>query len=147
MTHTYAILDVPGAVYTAVRTLLAAAGYEHAFHRDKGKAEVIDLHGLALRARPGSKQLGEIVVGSLLSRRDNAGKIEIGMNGEFSQLDLDKAREVVGMLQGAIEAAISDQVMYEFLQQKIGMPAEAAANALAVFREMRQGSRDTVNPH
>lgn len=32
--HTYAILDVPGSVYAAVRTLLAAADYGHALHAE-----------------------------------------------------------------------------------------------------------------
>ena len=46
MTYTYAILDVPRAVYAAVRALLEAAKYQHAFHLDEG-SEVIDMHGIA----------------------------------------------------------------------------------------------------
>lgn len=51
MTHTYAVLEVPPEAYAAVRTLLVEAHYEHTFHRDGG-AEVIDMHGIALRADP-----------------------------------------------------------------------------------------------
>jgi carbon monoxide dehydrogenase subunit G len=48
MTYTYAVLDVPRAVYAAVRALLDAADYGHAFHVEKD-GEVIDMHGIALR--------------------------------------------------------------------------------------------------
>ena len=51
MTYTYAVLDVPATVYAAVRALLKAAEYEHAFHQD-GSDEVIDMHGIALRSDP-----------------------------------------------------------------------------------------------
>ncbi len=49
MTHTYAVLDVPRPIYATVRALLAAAEYQHAFHA-KADGEVIDMHGIALRA-------------------------------------------------------------------------------------------------
>jgi hypothetical protein len=68
------------------------------------------------------------------------------MNGELTQMDLDKAREVVAMLQGAIEAAISDELMFKFLTEKVGLDPEKASAALLDFREMRQGSRSTVYP-
>jgi hypothetical protein len=53
MSHTYAVLEVPRAVYAAVRALLGAADYEHAFHADKD-GEVIDMHGIALRSKGGA---------------------------------------------------------------------------------------------
>jgi hypothetical protein len=69
------------------------------------------------------------------------------MNGELTQMDLDKAREVVGMLQQAIEAAVSDELLYRFLTTKVGLEPDKASAALLDFREMRQGSRDIVRPH
>jgi hypothetical protein len=45
MTHTYAILDVSKKTFDEIRAKLDAAGYQHAFDRD-----VIDMHGIALRA-------------------------------------------------------------------------------------------------
>jgi len=63
------------------------------------------------------------------------------------QMDLPKAREVLGMLSSAIEAAVSDGLLVKFLVERIGLPEEAAARALLDFREMRQGSRETVYPH
>lgn len=62
------------------------------------------------------------------------------------QMDLPKAREVVGLLQGAIEAAVSDALLFRFLTTTVGMPEDAAGRALVQFREMRQGSRATVYP-
>lgn len=54
MTHTYAILEVPPQIYASIRAKLVAAGYEHTFDKNDG-VEVIDMHGLALRAEPASK--------------------------------------------------------------------------------------------
>lgn len=144
MTHTYDVLDVPPVAYAAVKALLNAAGYQHAFH-DERDGEVIDMHGIALRSKGGSPDTN-IVVGSLLSSRTKEGRVEFSMNGEITQMDLAKAREVVGMLQGAIEAAISDEFVYRFLTEKCGLEPERASMALLDFREMRQGSREIVHP-
>ena len=144
MTHTYAVLEVPRAVYAAVRALLDRASYQHAFHADHD-GEVIDMHGIALRSKGGSADT-DITVSTLLSSRDRTGRIDFAMNGELTQMDLDKAREIVGMLQAAIEAAISDEFVFRFLTEKIGLKPEQASVALVDFREMRQGSRDRVHP-
>jgi hypothetical protein len=145
MTYTYAVLDVPRAVYAAVRSLLVAADYHHALHSEEG-GEVIDMHGIALRAKDGPVNT-EITVNTLLSSRTKQGRIDFAMNGELTQMDLDKAREVIGMLQHAVEAAISDELVYRFLTEKVGMDGNRASMALLDFRELRQGSRDTVNPN
>ncbi len=52
MTHTYAILDVSPEMYAEVRAKLEAAEYTHAFLDDGEDPphEVLDLHGVALRA-------------------------------------------------------------------------------------------------
>lgn len=49
MTYTYAILDVSPAFYEEVRSKLDSTGYQHAFHQ-RPEGEVIDMHGIALRA-------------------------------------------------------------------------------------------------
>jgi len=145
MTYTYAVLDVPHAVYMAVRALLERAEYQHAFHTD-GKAEVIDMHGIALRAKGGPCNT-DITVSTLLSARTKEGRIDFALNGELTQMDLDKAREIVGMLQSAIEAAVSDEMVYKFLTTKIGLEPDRASAALVDFRELRQGSREIVYPN
>lgn len=148
MTHTYTILDVPTAVYAAVRALLDRAQYQHAFHaRDGG--EIIDMHGIALRSKggqPGTAIGTEITVSTLLSSRTNEGRIDFALDGALTQMDLPKAREIVGMLQAAIEAAVSDELVFKFLTQRIGLSPEKAAAALLDFRELRQGSRERVYP-
>lgn len=53
MTYTYAILDVSPACYAEIRQKLDAAGYQQAFHLDREEGielEVIDMHGIAIRA-------------------------------------------------------------------------------------------------
>lgn len=83
---------------------------------------------------------------TILSSRTHAGMIEFSLNETMSQWDLDKAREIHRMLGEAIEAAVSDTLIYQFLRQKIGLSDEAASRALLDFRELRQGSRDVVHP-
>jgi hypothetical protein len=85
-------------------------------------------------------------VASILSNRTKEGMVEVMLNRERTQMDLPKAREVRGMLDGAIEAAVSDQLLYQFLRDRIGMTEEIAGRALLDFRELRQGSRSTVFP-
>jgi hypothetical protein len=87
-----------------------------------------------------------IELASILSARTKGGMVEFTLNGEKTQMDLAKAREVRGMLDGAIEAAVSDELIYKFLTTKIGLSEQAAGAALLDFRELRQGSRSTVFP-
>lgn len=87
-----------------------------------------------------------IEIGTILSHRTKQGMVELTLNGEKTQMDLDKAREVLGMLHGAIEAAISDTLIFQFFTEKVGLSEEKAAAALLDFRELRQGSRRVVYP-
>ncbi len=87
-----------------------------------------------------------IEIASILSSRTKQGMVEFTLNGEKTQMDLDKAREVVGMLQGAIEAAVSDTLIYKFFTEKVGFSDEKASMVLLDFRELRQGSRSKVFP-
>ena len=51
------------------------------------------------------------------------------------------------MLVAAIEAAISDTLIYQFMKEKVGIvEEERLAKILLDFRELRQGSRSTVWP-
>jgi hypothetical protein len=86
-------------------------------------------------------------VASIYGAHTQQGLVELTLNDHDKiQMDLPKAREIVGMLQGAIEAAISDELLWKFLTNKVGIKPEAAAVALLDFREFRQGSRKTVYP-
>jgi hypothetical protein len=137
------VLEVPATIYAAMRALLEAAGHLPA--PADGDPELLDMHGIALRSRGGRKN-DDIVVGTLLSARTKEGRVELAVNDEATQMDLAKAREVVGMLQEAIEAAVSDQLIYAFLTQKVGLSDGSASRALLDFRELRQGSREIVRP-
>lgn len=85
-------------------------------------------------------------VASIFGWHTKQGLVELMVNGEKIQMDLSKAREVLGMLSQAIEAAVSDELLFRFLTTKIGLPDEQAGAALLDFRELRQGSRSTVYP-
>lgn len=85
-------------------------------------------------------------VASIYGAKTQQGLVELTLNGEKIQMDLPKAREIVSMLHGAIEAAVSDELIYKFMEQKIGLPPEKLAAVLLDFREMRQGSRKVVYP-
>lgn len=98
------------------------------------------------RQAPADPTNTTIEVASILSHRTKEGRIELTVNREKTQLDLAKAREIVGMLQGAIEAAVSDQLLFAFLTTKAGLSADHAGRALLDFRELRQGTRTTVFP-
>ena len=87
-----------------------------------------------------------IAFSTILSNRTKMGMIEFSLDDTMSQWDLDKAREIHRMLGEAIEAAVSDTLIYRFLTQKIGLDDERAVHALLDFRELRQGSRDRVQP-
>lgn len=87
-----------------------------------------------------------VEIGTILSHRTKQGVVEFKLNDEKTQWDLAKAREIHGMLGSAIEAAVSDTLIYEFLTTRVGLSEDKAAAALLDFRELRQGSRDTVYP-
>lgn len=101
-------------------------------------------------------KLINIEITTILSHRTKQGMVEfllIELNEDKfpaqqikAQWDLDKAREIHRMLGGAIEAAVSDTLIYAFLTQKVGLSDEKASMALLDFRELRQGSKGTVYP-
>lgn len=142
-THTYALLEISGPAFNEIAQKLMKAGYQHAFD---GKGE-IDMHGIGLVADPNAKS-GDTTIEalSILSARTKQGLVQLRVNEVSLQMDLDKAREVVGMLQGVIEAAISDQLVFEFLTKNVGLDSARAGRALLDFRELRQGSRSVVFP-
>lgn len=89
------------------------------------------------------EKLTHIEIGTILSHRTKQGMVELTLNGEKAQMDLDTARELLGMLSGAIEAAISDTLIYQFMREKLHVDDLHATVALQDFRELRQGTRKT----
>jgi hypothetical protein len=49
-TYTYAVLDISAEAYQEIRDKLKAAGYSDQFHKERDGAEVIDMHGIAVKA-------------------------------------------------------------------------------------------------
>ena len=89
---------------------------------------------------------------SILSARTKEGAVEMSVLDADKhevvkvQFDVRKARELLDMLAGAIEAAVSDQIFFALLTKNLGLPEAAAARALIDLRELRQGSRKSVYP-
>lgn len=84
---------------------------------------------------------------TILSNRTKTGMVNLLIDGEqIAQWDIAKAKEIHGMLGEAIEAAISDELIYKFFTQKVGFDDQRASMVLLDFRELRQGSKDTVFP-
>lgn len=148
-THTYAELEVPPVVFAAVKALLLRADYGHAIRvaEGPGDKELIDMHGIALSRQGGDKPgLGAIEIGTILSHSSGHGRVEIQLGTEVAQWDISDAKKVSAMLTEAIEAAISDELIFKFLTQKVNIGPQKAAALLIDFRELRQGSKETVNP-
>jgi hypothetical protein len=59
-THTYVVMEVSQPVYDEVRHRMMEAGYQHALHSGDG-AEVIDMHGIALRSLPAEPERGGVL--------------------------------------------------------------------------------------
>jgi hypothetical protein len=97
-------------------------------------------------ARHDEAKIDNLAFSTILSQRTKTGMIEFSFNDEMSQWDLDKAREIHRMLSEAIEAAVSDTLIFKFLREKIGLDENQAAAGLLDFRELRQGSKDVIRP-
>lgn len=93
---------------------------------------------------------GEFFVETLLSARTKEGMVNIEIQEDDVrvkiQCDIAKARHIRDMLQEAIEAAISDQMIYEFMTKRVGLSDEKAGYALQDFRFIRQGHLDGKDP-
>jgi hypothetical protein len=97
-------------------------------------------------ARHDEAKVDEVGISTLLSSRTKMGRVEFSLNDAMTQWDLDKARQIHRMLGEAIEAAVSDTLLYQFLVERIGLEDQHAARALLDFRALRQGSTESVNP-
>lgn len=84
-----------------------------------------------------------VVIGSIISHRTKQGMVEIVVDDNRLHLDVKKAREIYEMLGGAIEAAISDQIVFDLFRDK-GIPESHVMTIISDLRERRQGSKGTV---
>jgi hypothetical protein len=93
------------------------------------------------------KRLRTVEWRSILSHRTREGMVELRVDGEMVlQVDVAKARELHRMMGEAIEAAVSDAMIFRFLRERVGLEEGQAVAGMAQFRELRQGSRETVFP-
>jgi hypothetical protein len=107
-------------------------------------AKALMMHLRLKHARHDETRADNVAFSTILSARTKTGMVEFSLNDQMSQWDLDKARQIHRMLGEAIEAAVSDTLIYQFLVDKVGLADNAASAALLDFRELRQGSRDII---
>lgn len=88
----------------------------------------------------------KIEIGSIYGAKTKEGLVELKIDDDAILLTKDKAREIRGMLDTAIESAVSDELLMRFLVGRIGMDERVAVHALKDFRIMRQGSAGVVYP-
>jgi len=88
----------------------------------------------------------KLEIASIYGVKTKQGLVELELGSEKIQMDISKAREVRAMLDGAIEAAVTDGLLMQYFTQKVNMDMEEAAAMLLEFRELRQGSKGTVYP-
>jgi phage tail sheath gpL-like len=88
-----------------------------------------------------------IECGSIYGMKSQRGLVELLVGPTRVQMTVEKAKTVHAMLGTAIEAAISDEIFVRFMVERVGMDRERAAAALLDLRELRQGSREVLNPN
>lgn len=95
-------------------------------------------------------RITHLELGSMFGWQTKKGYVELTVQTQEARIvttmSVTKAREVVGMMHGAVEAAISDELMFLFLVQQVGLGEDAAGRALLDFRKLRQGTTDVVYP-
>lgn len=96
---------------------------------------------------PEESKLQNLELTTILSSRTKQGMVQLLLDGKvISQWDVRKAKEIHQMLGEAIEAAITDEIIYKFFTERIGFDDQKASMVLLDFRTIRQGSKETVFP-
>lgn len=85
-----------------------------------------------------------VEITSIYGAATKKGLVEFTINGKKLQMDVPKAREIVLMLHGAIEAATSDELLMQFMVNRLGLSEDKSGVALLDFRKLRQGTVGTV---
>lgn len=135
--------DLVGHDNDVIRVVKASAARLFAELAAKG----LGPDGITIRIETDKATEGSIEISSILSGRTKRGRVNVNLEGAHVQLDIAKARVVYHMLGEAIEAAISDEVVYTWLREELGLDDERASIALHRFRELRQGTPGAKAPH
>lgn len=88
----------------------------------------------------------ELTLTTILSTETKKGRVCLYIdNKQIAQWDVDKAREIHRMLGEAIEAAITDEMIFTFFKTKLNLDDNSAIAVLRDFREIRQGDKGITN--
>lgn len=107
------------------------------------------MHHLRLKHAPHDEgRVDNIAFSSGFGAASQQGFVEFSINNEVTQMAVDKAREVHRMLGEAIEAAITDAMIYHFFKTRLSITDEnRLSQILYDFREVRQGSKERFREH
>lgn len=91
------------------------------------------------------EEMQKLELHTILSNRTKTGMVNLILDDKpIAQWDVAKAKTIHAMLGEAIEAAISDELIYKFFTEKVGFDDQKASAILLDFRELRQGTFETV---
>ncbi len=100
---------------------------------------------------PNEKRLIDLSIETILSMKTKEGMINFTLKTEDNQIstqwDIPKAKHILNMLHEAVEAAISDAMVYQFMRKEVGLSDEKASMVVHNLREYRQGTMEIVNPN
>jgi hypothetical protein len=101
---------------------------------------------LVLGKRP-ALMVDNVTVTSGYGSKSGQGFVELTINQERTQMDVNKAREVAGMLLEATSAAAGDAALVQLLREKLGITdPDKIGMVLLDLRELRQGTRGIARP-
>lgn len=96
----------------------------------------------ALQEKPAGLKSLEIGVASILSRRDQVGRVELQVGEAVAEMETDEAREIGAWLIQCAEATESDHFIMHFATTKLGADKAAAA---VLVNEFRPGARGGIS--
>lgn len=101
------------------------------------------MHHLRLKHAPHDEaRVDNVAFSSGFGVTSQQGFVEFAINNEVTQMDVAKAREVHRMLGEAIEAAVTDSMIYHFFKTRLEVTDERRLSEILYdFREVRQGSK------
>ena len=100
--------------------------------------ERVRIQTLELHAHHKLEGDGVVMVQSLVSHRNQRPRVDIQIGQVHAQLDAEHAIEVARSIMNCAVGAYADAFLTWFLQDKVGLDLQRAAQVLVDFREYRE---------
>ena len=129
-----------------VMTLEEAVAFLNVVGVSAALVEKFTAQANAVYGKKDTRGYDAVTVTSGFGQTTRVGFVELQVNDQRTQMDVKKAREIGLMLIQAAEAAASDQMFVELLQQ-MGLEDNTQVGAVLLeLRAIRQGTRDISWP-